>query len=241
MVTVAAPASALPLYAVDAPGALLWPLREEEDANADVQGLRQVLADPRRSAVAVGMGAGLREATRQQVLTVLASGKAVVLDAEALTCFAADPAPLLAALHAPTRGPVVMTPHAGEFARLFAPLGIGRQAGEAHWQQALAAARLCRAVVVLKGADTVIADPRGEVVLSSMAPPTLATAGAGDVLAGLVVGELAQGLDAFSAACAAVWHHSLWARRADQARGRALLAEDLLAFGSEDLGGPYAS
>ncbi|WP_322995261.1 NAD(P)H-hydrate dehydratase [Castellaniella sp.] len=175
-------------------------------------GLQGALADARRNVLLIGPGLGRSAVARQQVLSVLATGRPCVLDADALSLFADAPTELLAALHADC----VLTPHEGEFARLF-------QVSGDKLQRACAAAVASGAVIVLKGADTVIASADGRAAINDNAPPTLATAGAGDVLAGCIAGLLAAGMPAFQAACAAVWLHGL---AADQL-GWGLLAEDL--------------
>jgi hydroxyethylthiazole kinase-like uncharacterized protein yjeF len=132
-----------------------------------------------------------------------------VADAGALTACAGDPEGLA--------GAAILTPHEGEFARVFGPIGPDRVAA------VRAAARRCGAVVLLKGPATVIAAPDGGAAIEAAAPPDLATAGTGDVLAGLAAALLARGLAAFDAACAAAWLHAEAARRA----GPGLIAEDL--------------
>ena len=174
--------------------------------------LGALLADARFNALLIGPGAGVGEQTRQHALAMLATGRAVVLDADAITVFKNDAAGLRAANH----GPCVLTPHDGEFARVFDPSGD-------KLQRARRAAAQSGAIIVLKGADTVIAAPDGRALINANAPPTLATAGAGDVLGGFVLGLLSQGMDAFDAAAAAVWMHG--AAAADFGPG--LLAEDL--------------
>ena len=177
--------------------------------------LAAVLGRRRRNAVLLGPGNGVTEATRANVLAALRSPAACVLDADALTVFAGRRDALAAAIS----GPCVLTPHDGEFARLFGEATEGR--GKA--DSARLAARSTGATVLLKGADTVVAVPDGRVAINGNAPPDLATAGTGDVLSGLVAGLLAQGMAPFEAACAAAWMHGA----AAQAVGPGLIAEDL--------------
>ena len=206
LVTVGAPASAWPIYAAALTSIIVRPLARDED-------FAELLADRRRNAVLVGPGAGSGAVTRDRALAALATKRAVVLDADALTIFAPKPEALFAAIG----GPTVLTPHEGEFARLFALTGD-------KLSRARAAASLSGAVVLLKGADTVIAAPDGRAAINANAPPELATGGSGDVLAGIITGLLAQGLGPFNAACAAAWLHG------DAAAdfGPGLVAEDIV-------------
>lgn len=165
-------------------------------------------------AVVVGPAAGLGEATKANLRALERNGAALVVDADALTVFAGAPEELFAALDRDD----VLTPHAGEFERLFPGLAAAGRVEAAR----LAAAQ-AGAVVLLKGPETVIAAPDGRTVLNRAEAPWLATLGSGDVLAGLVGGLLAQGLDSFDAACAAAWIHAEAARRF----GPGLIAEDL--------------
>jgi len=186
-------------------------------------GFSALLEDPRRNAILLGPGAGVGEATRSLVEAALTSAgdkpRAVVLDADALTSFSGEADKLAAAIAGRA---VVVTPHEGEFARLFK--GRDDVLGQpSKLARARAAARALGAVVVLKGADTVVAAPDGRAAIGCDLPPTLATAGSGDTLAGFVCGLLAQGAPSFEAASASVWLHGACAR----ALGPGLIAEDL--------------
>lgn len=174
------------------------------------------LDDPRRTAVVMGPGAGCERVLRRAVLSALKTGKPAVLDADALSVFAGAADKLCVALHPRC----VLTPHEGEFARLFPDM-----ASVDRVQRAVAAAERAGCVVLLKGAETVIAAPDGRAVLNDHATPWLATAGAGDVLAGMIGGWLAQGMDCFMASCAAAWIHGEAALRF----GPGLTAPDIVA------------
>lgn len=167
-------------------------------------------------ALVIGPANGVNDETKARVLSCLETGKPVVLDADALTVFAGGPDEFCNRLH----DRAVLTPHAGEFARIFADV-----AGDAAspLDAACAAAARSGAVILLKGPSTCIAAPDGRAAINAHATPWLATAGAGDVLAGLIGGLLAQGMDPFAAACAATWLHG----DAGLRFGPGLIAEDL--------------
>lgn len=216
LVTVATPGGALDINAA----ASLAVMVRRIDTAAELQAM---LSDPRFRAVAVGPGSGVGDHTRALALAALAGGRGVVLDADALTSFAGEPsAQLFAALR--SNANAVLTPHAGEFHRLFdAAVEAHPGAAASKLASARAAAAAAGAVVVYKGADTVIAAPCGRAAINANAPPWLATAGTGDVLAGLVTAHLAQGMPPFEAAAAAVWIHGA----AAAAAGPGMTAEDL--------------
>src|SRR5262249_20237517 len=152
-------------------------------------GFQALLEDRRRNTVLIGPGAGVGAETREMVLAALGARKRLVLDADALTSFAEDPQRLFSAIGSPC----VMTPHAGDFARFFEATGNKPE-------RARHAAQRSGAVIVLKGADTVVTAPDGRVAINANAPAELATAGSGDVLAGIALGLLAQGMEPFTAA-----------------------------------------
>ena len=190
-------------------------------AIGDEADLAEWLADKRLSAFVIGPGFGDLEKARIYTQKLARTGKPVVLDADGLTAFAADAGQLGGLFSGDTR--LVMTPHEGEFRRLFADLT--EDAALSKIDRACAAARACNGVVVCKGADTVIAAPDGRAAVNADAPAWLATAGSGDVLAGIIGGLLAQGMPPFEAGCAGVALHSQAANRA----GRGMTAEDLPA------------
>jgi len=205
LVSIACSPDALATYAAHVTAVMTRPV-------ADDAALAGLFGDRRVAAGLFGPGAGVGEATRKRTLVLLAAAKPLVLDADALTSFAETPRSLFEGLH----DGCVLTPHAGEFRRIFEDRG-GRL------DNARAAAEASGAVVVLKGADSIVAAPDGRLAIMADAPPSLATAGSGDVLAGLITGLLAQGLAAFEAAAAGVWIHAAAARRLPPR----LIAEDL--------------
>jgi NAD(P)H-hydrate epimerase len=205
LTTIAVPQEAFPIYASALLSIMVRPL-------GDRGHFAGLLSDERFTACLIGPGAGVDDATRDAALAILRAARPVVLDADAISVFAGR----LGLLRESVRGPCVMTPHDGEFARVFSVSGD-------KLTRARTAARDSGAVLVLKGADTVIAAPDGRAIVNTHAPASLATAGSGDVLGGLILGLLAQGMDAFDAAAAGVWIHG--AAAADFGPG--LIAEDL--------------
>jgi len=160
--------------------------------------IEDALKDPRVKACTIGPGAGHGDALRETVLATMVHRRPVVLDADALTAFENDPT----ALYANGHDNVILTPHIGEFARLFSGT-----ATDDRRRAALQAAELSHCVVLLKGPETWVAAPDGRSAVNRHAAPWLATAGSGDVLTGLICGLLAQGVSAFEAACIGAWLH----------------------------------
>jgi hydroxyethylthiazole kinase-like uncharacterized protein yjeF len=211
LVTVAAPLDALDENAAHLTAIMLMPMDGPK-------GLAAILTDERKNVVVMGPALGLNETTVELVGTALAARCSVVLDADALTSFAGNADALVALIHG-RAAPVILTPHEGEFAKLFPDLALN----SSKLERARLAAELSGATVILKGPDTVVASPDGRAAIANNAPPQLATAGSGDVLAGIAGGLLAQGMEPFDAATAAVWLHG----EAAKSRGRGLIAEDL--------------
>ncbi|WP_375412822.1 NAD(P)H-hydrate dehydratase [uncultured Bradyrhizobium sp.] len=180
------------------------------------------LADKRLNACAIGPGAGVGRRTREFVLAALTAKRGVVLDADALTSFADAPDRLFEAIGPGIGSQVVLTPHEGEFPRLFSDMS-NKHPLRSKLERVRAAAERSGAVVLLKGPDTAVASPDGRAAISANAPPWLATAGAGDVLTGMIAGLLAQGVPAFEAACMGTWMHG----EAGSEAGPGLIAEDL--------------
>jgi ADP-dependent NAD(P)H-hydrate dehydratase / NAD(P)H-hydrate epimerase len=212
IVRIAGPREALLVHAAHVTSIML---REAGDA----AGFALALEDRRIGAVVVGPAAGVGPLTQEIVSAALAAGRNCVLDADALTSFAGQADTLSGKIRDRPRD-VVLTPHEGEYLELFGPGNPEASKVE----RARDAARLTGAVVVLKGPDTVIAAPDGRAAINDNAPPWLATAGSGDVLAGLIGGLLAQGVPGFEAAAAGVWWHGAIGQHA----GRGLIAEDLI-------------
>ncbi len=213
LVSVAGPRDALAVHAAHLTAIMLKPAGSADELEA-------LLSDKRFTAVVIGPALGVGEKEKELVTCALKTGPAAVLDADALTNFADEPAQLFDAIASRPERPVVLTPHCGEFTRLF---GNDEPPQGSKVDAALRAARQSSAVTVLKGPDTVIASPDGRYAINANAPPSLATAGSGDVLAGMAAGLLAQRMAAFEAACAAVWMHGAAAARF----GPGLTADDL--------------
>jgi NAD(P)H-hydrate epimerase len=203
LLTVVADPSALPVYAADSPGIMTAPIAILDD----------LLKDCRHNALIIGPGFGVGDETCSRIIPLLHYCRCTVLDADALTSFAEQPSTLFFAI----QGPTVLTPHEGEFARLFPDIEGDKLS------RARAAAKRSGATVLIKGADTVIAAPDGRAAINAIDAPWLATAGSGDVLAGIIGGLMAQGMEMFDAACMGAWLHA----RAGADLGPGLIAEDI--------------
>jgi ADP-dependent NAD(P)H-hydrate dehydratase / NAD(P)H-hydrate epimerase len=208
LVSVASPRDALPIHAAQLTAIMILPM----DGSVD---LVDILADERRNAVVLGPALGVGDMTKALVEAALGMRPAAVLDADALTSFAGKAERLFELIKGRSDA-TVLTPHDGEFARLFPDLAET----PSKLDRVREAAVRSGAVVVAKGADTVIASPDGRAAIADNGPPDLATAGSGDVLAGMIAGLLAQRMPPFEAAAAAVWMHGAAARRV----GRGLIA-----------------
>ena len=209
LVSVASPVDAVTVNAASLTAIMVKPF-------SGAAGLADLLKDKRLNSVVIGPGCGTGRATQEMVAAVLASPASAVLDADALTAFASDPKAFFLLL----KPNAVLTPHEGEFERIFPGL-LARSSTRIEAARSAAAAAKC--TVLLKGPDTVVATPDGQAIVNSHAPPTLATAGSGDVLSGFAGGLMAQGLDSYKAAAAATWLHGEAAFRF----GPGLIAEDL--------------
>jgi hydroxyethylthiazole kinase-like uncharacterized protein yjeF len=214
LVTLASPSNALAVNAATSTAAMV---RAVDGAGE----LHEFLRDPRCNAVVLGPGGGVGKDMRDMVLVALAGDRSVVLDADALTSFTEEPQTLFAAIRGRSAASV-LTPHEGEFVRLFNTMPDIVNASS-KLERARRAAAASGAVCLLKGSDTVVAAPDGRAAITDNAPPWLGTAGSGDVLAGFAAGLLAQGMAGFDAAAAAVWLHG----EAGTQAGPGLIAEDL--------------
>lgn len=209
LVTVVCEPNAYPVVARDWPGTIVNSLGEGKRYT-------EHLVDERKNAFLLGPGGGLDSDLKSKILYTLEMGpkKAAVIDADGLNVFKADVDKLLTTLH----GNCVITPHAGEFTRIFPDIEGSRE------KMVMAAAKRAGCTVVLKGAETLIAAPDGSLVMNKHAAPYLATGGTGDVLAGMITGLMAQGMTAFKAAQMAVWIHGDTGLRI----GLGLVAEDIV-------------
>jgi hydroxyethylthiazole kinase-like uncharacterized protein yjeF len=215
LVTLASPRDALAINASTLTAVMIRAI----DTAAEFADL---LADKRLNACVIGPGAGVGEATRELVLATLSAQRGLVLDADALTSFAAAPEQLFSSIKSFDNPQVILTPHRGEFNRLFNEM-TKKNPLLSKLKEARLACEQSGAIILLKGPDTVVASPDGRAAIAANAPPWLATAGAGDVLAGMIAGFLAQGAPAFEAACMGVWMHG----EAGSEAGPGLIAEDL--------------
>lgn len=208
LVTIASPAKAWPVYSSYRASIMV-------DECNNIDDFKTILRDQRKNTVLLGPGAGADDKLRQAVEAVLSFNKSGVLDADVFSAYQNNPKDLFAKLSPK----YVLTPHEGEFEKLFGAIEGSKP------ERVLKASKVANAIVLLKGADTVIAAPDGNIVINTNAPPTLATAGSGDVLAGLITGLIAQGMPPFMAAGAAVWLHGESARL----YGLGLTAEDIIS------------
>jgi len=213
LVTVAAPKDAVPVLAASLTAVMV---RQA----AGPAGLSALLKDKRLNAVLLGPGQGVANGTKNMVIAAAKAKRSLVLDADAITVFARQPEALAKTLKPAHEA--VLTPHEGEFRRLFSRNSELIE-NSSKIEKVRAAAKVLGQVLLLKGADTVVASPDGRAAVAANAPAWLATAGSGDVLAGFILGLLSQRMPVFEAACAAVWLHGECGRLA----GRGMISEDL--------------
>lgn len=214
LVTIAAPESAMEENAAHLTAVMLRQIETADD-------LREWLADKRLGTFVLGPGFGIGRKARDFALAL--SDRKVVLDADGITSFKDDPEALFQAFSGEPR--LVFTPHEGEFARLFPDIAEDTDLWKV--DKAISAARRANAAVIYKGSDTVVAGPDGRAAINTNAPSTLATAGSGDVLAGICGALMAQGYPIYEAACAAVWHHGEAAHRAGTGLTAEILAQNV--------------
>ncbi len=207
LVTLLSPPDALAVNAAHLEAIMLKPF------NGDGE-LQHAAAEA--AAAVIGPAAGIGPDTRANLMALARTGAALIVDADVLSSFRDAPEDLFACLDRDD----VLTPHPGEFDRVFPGL---LKASPDRITAARTAAARAGSVVLLKGADTVVAAPDGRAVVNTNASPWLATAGSGDVLAGVIAGLIAQGMDSFDAACAGAWMHA----QAGRTFGPGLISEDL--------------
>lgn len=194
MVTVTCPKSALSIYAKTLPAMVMTKaINRPSDFAEFIKGKKC-------DAVVIGPGHGLCKRTRDMVIIALKSGKNMVIDADAISVFEKKSEEFIAATRK-AKASIVMTPHEAEFERIFGKIKTREEAAKK-------AAKKSGAVILLKGADTIIAAPDGRLIVNKNAPSTLATAGSGDVLSGIIGALLASGMEGFLAAAAGAWIHS---------------------------------
>ena len=209
LVTTLVPAEALMVYAAGQTAVMSRPFATNEELDAILEG-------GKFSGFLIGPGNGADQETARRCLALLESGKPIVIDADGLTAFEENPDRLIGALH----DKAVVTPHNGEYKRVWPQLDPQTERLKA----AEFAAKQAGAVMVLKGPDTIIAAPDGRVIINAIGPSGLATAGAGDVLAGIIGGLMAAGMGTFAAAAAGTWIHS----EAANLLGPGMISEDIV-------------
>jgi hydroxyethylthiazole kinase-like uncharacterized protein yjeF len=206
LVSIACDKETAPIYASSMSSVMVKIIHNQEQ-------LLNLAKDQRVKSILIGPGNGITSKTKTNILSILALRKNIILDADAITIFKNNPTELFSAI----KSDVVLTPHEGEFKRLF-------ELTEDRVTSAINAARISGATIILKGHNSIIASPNGDYVINKAAPATLATAGSGDVLAGLITGLMVQGVNGFWASCMACYIHA----KAAEIFGAGLISEDLI-------------